>query len=174
MTPIVTGLMGLLFLTGTQSAWAAPDQNPLDQLPSYSVTITAYNAVPSQTDSSPFTTASGAYSNPDIVAARSQDLADELPFGTVVAIVPSATSSPECGYSVVGDDVGLRVIADTMNARMHNKVDILLAHQSAARTLGVCKGMQVVVVGHIDVSHMPKTQADLKALLGDTDVAIAK
>jgi hypothetical protein len=38
-------------------------------VPGYNVTLTAYNAVAAQTDDSPFETASGAYSNPEVIAA---------------------------------------------------------------------------------------------------------
>lgn len=167
--------MGLFVLTAPQVGWAAGVGTNLSapQPPSYQLTLTGYNAVVGQTDDDPLTTASGAYSNPDVVAARSVDLADELPFGTVVEITPAATSSPEGGYGLVQDQVGLRVIADSMNPKMHDKVDLLLRTGSAARTLGVCDGMLVTVVGHIDVAHMPKTQIELKQMLGTAELASA-
>ena len=40
-------------------------------LPGYPVTLTAYNAVPEQTDSTPFETASGAYSM--VAASKERD-----------------------------------------------------------------------------------------------------
>ena len=81
---LLTALMGFLLLSGAMSAMPAHASAPT--LPDYPVTVTAYNAVPEQTDSDPFTTASGAYSNPEVVAARSQDLADKLPFGTIIEL----------------------------------------------------------------------------------------
>ena len=145
-------------------------------LPSYQVSLTGYNAVPGQTDSDPFTTASGAYSNPDIVAARSRDLADKLPFGTVIAIYPNDTSSPGCGYPVVADYIGLRVVADSMNPRIHNTVDLLFSihdnialgnrTRNAANVLGICEDVRVEVVGHIDISEIPDTQEALVAMIG--------
>ena len=57
--------MGFFLFSGANLAF------PLSAAPSFTVTLTAYNAVPAQTDSDPFTTASGMYSNPDLVAARS-------------------------------------------------------------------------------------------------------
>lgn len=168
--------MGLFVLTSPQASWAAG--NAPAPLPSYEVNLTAYNAVEAQTDSNPLITASGAYSNPDIIAARSTDLADELPFGTVIAIEPSAaTSSPGCGYDVVKDEIGLRVVGDSMNPRIHNTVDVLLEHSKSARTLGVCKDVTVVVVGHINMnklSKLPKTQEQLQAMLDNGALAIAK
>lgn len=158
---------------------SASVQAPALVQPTYSVAMTGYNAVPGQTDDNPEITASGAYSDPDIVAARSQDLAEELPFGTVIQI-DAASSTPGCGYSAVGDDIGLRVIADTMNARMHNKIDILFNGYRTARTLGVCDRVQIRVVGMVDISHVPKTQNDLRVAVGylpkatDEKLAVSK
>ena len=184
MTGIVTtALMGLFVLSGgsgmNTDAWIKA-QNPEE--PAYktlSVAMTGYNAVPEQTDSDPYTTASGAYSDPDIVAARSVDLADELPFGTVIAISPASTT-PTCGLNVVGDMVGLRVIADSMHPRKRNQIDILLEvkpvgwKSNPAVTLGVCKNIQIQVVGHINISHMPHSQTELKAALAKAPLAVNK
>ena len=60
--------MGFLLLSS--GAAAMPARAAAPTLPSYTVTLTAYNAVPAQTDSNPLETASGAYSNPEVVAAR--------------------------------------------------------------------------------------------------------
>ena len=171
---LVTALMGLFVLSGGAMDASASTTAAISALPSYSVSITAYNAVPEQTDSDPTITASGAYSNPSIVAARSVDLASELPFGTVIDIEPSATSSNTCGYSVVQNQIGLRVIADSMNPKMHNKVDVLLKDHSAATTLGLCSNFVVHVVGHVDVQHMPKNQAELAQMLSSGAVAVAR
>lgn len=144
------------------------------------VTLTAYNAVPGQTDENPFETASGAYSNPEIVAARSQDFAKELPFGTIIELDGSTISSGEtCGFGVVAPLIGYRVIEDTMNARYTSRVDVLFDTKedyksadgdarNAAEVLGICKGVTVRVVGHVDINHLPKTQAELAMLVGKT------
>lgn len=159
-----------------QTGWTGQANSAAAGQPAYEVTLTGYNAVPAQTDSDPLTTASGAYSDPDVVAARSLDLADELPFGTVIAVEPSATSTYDCGLALVGARIGLRVIADSMNPRMHNKVDILFdtedtveqwgMQRNAAKALGFCRGAQIRVVGHIDVTRMPKNQIELSKMLG--------
>lgn len=155
-------------------------------LPTYEVNLTGYNAVPAQTDSDPYTTASGAYSNPRIVAARSVDLRDELPFGTVIAILPTDTSSPNCGFPVVADRVDLRVIADSMNPRIHNTVDILFGSRdsvevggrtiNAARALGICEDVKIEVMGKIDIADIPETQSELVAMLAgeSPELAFAK
>jgi 3D (Asp-Asp-Asp) domain-containing protein len=170
-TLITTALIGLFALSG--GGVQAFAQTTTAHNPTYTVSMTAYNAVPEQTDSSPETTASGAYSNPEIVAARSQDLADELPYGTVIQI-GAATSSPNCGLSLVGGDIGLRVVADSMHSRMQNKVDVLFAHKKTALELGICKDVQITVVGQVDIKHMPKTQAELQAQLAVVQKADAQ
>jgi 3D (Asp-Asp-Asp) domain-containing protein len=172
-------LMGLLFMTGVASA----DASTTPPLPTYAVAMTAYNAVASQTDGSPDITASGAFSDPNIMAARSEDLSDELPFGTVIAI-EAATSSPSCGYNKVGQLIGLRVIADAMNPKMKNKVDIMFPQkvttasgktENPAIVLGICKDVTIQVVGYVDPSNIPQTQGELATLLDQSSgLAVAK
>jgi 3D (Asp-Asp-Asp) domain-containing protein len=173
MTSVLTAaLIGLFALqgVGTASAQKAPVE-PIT--PSYTVAMTAYNAVPEQTDGDPHITASGAFSNPEVVAARSIDLADKLPFGTVIRVT-AATSTPGCGIDVVGDSVGYRVIADSMNARMKNKIDILFDQHKTARTFGVCNEVQIEVVGQVDIKQIPKSQAELQAQFATIENADAQ
>ena len=167
--------MGFLLLSGgatsnTAKAPVAP------VVPSHTVTLTAYNAVPEQTDSNPYETASGAYSNPEVVAARSQDLRDELPSGTIIEIDGPSTMQNTCGYNVVAPIIGYRVIADTMNARYTDRIDILFSTsanytltggkvRNAGTVLGICGGATVRVVGYVNIRHIPKTQAALAALV---------
>ena len=145
--------------------------------PSNSVKLTAYNAVPGQTDDNPFETASGAYSNPEIIAARSQDLADTLPFGTIIELDGSNVSEEgTCGFNNVAPLIGYRVVEDTMNARYTDRIDVLFGTDAnytmpdgkvvnAANVLGICKGVTYRVVGYVDINHLPKTQAALVALV---------
>ena len=140
------------------------------------VRVTGYNAVPEQTDSDPFTTASGAFSNPEVVAAVSRDIKSQLPFGTVVKLsAPEGATGTYCGWDLVEHLVGYRVIADTMNARHSERVDILFAEDAmvdvrvnggvkkmnAAKVLASCGGIEVEVVGKLDIKDMPDTQAEL-------------
>ena len=188
MTGIVTSaLMGFFAFSGVGTSTAATWANQAllaPTYPSYQVSMTAYNAVPEQTDGDPFTTASGAFSDPDIVAARSVDLADELPFGTVISITQSATSSVKCGLGLVEPLIGLRVVADSMHHRKHNQIDILFdpadtvkvngKRTNPARAFGVCTDVKIEVVGRIDMKHMPKNQVELKAALGQAPLASSK
>lgn len=174
MTPIISSaLVGLFLWTPMASSSIEAAVQP--ELPTYTVAMTAYNAVPGQTDEDPLTTASGLYSDPDIIAARSVDLADELPFGTVIEIT-AASSTPGCGLSLVDHQVGLRVIGDSMNARMRNKIDLLFDQHDTvkvggkwinpARALGICKSVQIRVVGKIDLKDVPKSQDALRVAMG--------
>jgi len=168
---ILGALVGFLLLSGGAHM---PEQPVV--LPTYTVTLTAYNAVPGQTDETPFETASGAYSNPEIVAARSQDLAAELPFGTIIELDGPAKAEDTCGFGVVASKIGYRVIEDTMNAKFTDRVDVLFdtradyatmdkGMKNAAQVLGICSGVTIRVVGHIDGNRLPKTQAELAALV---------
>jgi 3D (Asp-Asp-Asp) domain-containing protein len=152
-----------------------------------SVTLTSYNAVAAQTSSTPWITASGAHSNPKVVAARSRDLAKKLPFGTIIAVLGPASddNGPYCGYSSVQHLIGYRVIADTMAERMHSKIDIMLdatdtvpvngRDTNPSIALGACTGVQILVVGHVDPLHIPKTQAALAAVVTNSNhLAFAK
>ena len=175
--------MGFLLLSG--GAPMPANAQKADAGPGYAVTLTAYNAVPGQTDDTPFETASGAYSNPEIVAARSQDLGKELPFGTIIELDGSTVSSGgTCGFGVVERRIGYRVIADTMNARYTKRVDVLLdtkaefqttdkGMKNAAQILGICKDVTIRVVGHVDINRIPKTQAGLAALVNGSANALA-
>ncbi len=172
--------MGLFLLAGAAGALPASATAPQAFAPSYTVTLTGYNAVPGQTDDTPFVTASGAYTNPEIVAARSQDLRDEMPFGTIIAIQgPASNNNGGCSYDKVNGSIGYRVIADTMNARFKDRIDVLFAIKdryilpnggtmNAASLLGACPGTTVRVVGFVDISkpgNLPKSQAELAAYI---------
>ena len=174
-----TALIGLFALSGMGGHTAFATTTAIAPIepsyPSYTVAMTGYNAVAEQTDGDPHITASGAFSNPDIIAARSQDLAGELPFGTVIEVM-AASSSPNCGYGLVDQQVGLRVIGDSMHSRMRNKVDILFDMQDTVRAGGketnpaialcVCKRVQIRVVGKIDIKNIPSTQTGLRLAIG--------
>jgi len=165
--------------TAPKAKLAARDDNATQS--SYNVKMTAYNAVPGQTDSDPYTTASGAYSNPEVVAARSRDLAAKLPFGTVIAIERTAKDTPSCRYSKVEHLVGYRVIADSMNARIVNHVDVLMPTGRTVAVdgrmvnpgiaLGKCDQVTVRVVGKVDIKNIPKTQTELVRLIEGTELA---
>ena len=149
---------------------------------SFTAKLTAYNAVPGQTDNTPFTTAVGAYSNPEVIAARSRDLAAKLPYGTIIKIERAAWDTPNCRYSQVEDQIGYRVIADAMNPRITNTVDVLMnQHQKVwvdgrminpALAVGRCDAVSITIVGKVNVSDIPMTQAELASMVeGGSELA---
>ncbi len=184
-------LMGFLLLSGGTTMLSEAPKTPgfsgySVTLPGHEVTLTAYNAVPEQTDDDPLVTASGAYSNPEVIAARSRDLVDKLPFGTIIEIDGTDASKKNCGYDIVAPIIGYRVIADTMNARYTDRIDILFDTESnytladgrtknAGIVLGICSGVTIRVVGHVAIKNIPKTQIELaKIVKGDSNALALK
>jgi 3D (Asp-Asp-Asp) domain-containing protein len=168
--------MGFVLLSGAVTAEPARVAAPT--VPTLAVAMTGYNAVPEQTDDTPFETASGAYANPEVVAARSQDMRSELPFGTIIEVT-GATREESCGFTVARPYIGYRVIADTMNVRFTKRIDILFDTKDTYRhpdgsienignALGVCHDVSIRVVGKVPVGKMPTTQAELVKLVGKT------
>lgn len=148
-----------------------------------SVLMTSYNAVPEQTDGNPHVTASGASTNPEVIAAVSKDLRyGALPFGTVIAIERDAADSENCGFSKVEHLIGYRVIADAMHSRKTNQIDVLLDQTDAvvvrgkemnpSLALGMCSGVTVRVVGEINIRDIPSTQEELRKLVEGDKVAV--
>jgi 3D (Asp-Asp-Asp) domain-containing protein len=186
--PILPGLMAILLLSGTIVTPAEQAEvPPVPPVPTFEVAMTAYNAVPEQTDGDPFVTASGAYSNPEVVAARSRDLKDELPFGTIIEIDGPTDKQNSCGFDVVSPIMGYRVIADTMHQRFTKRIDVLFDTDAnyimrngttlnASKIFGICNGMTIRVVGKLDPAKMhklPKTQAELARLVSNGDASVA-
>lgn len=138
----------------------------------YSVRLTAYNAVPEQTDADPEITASGLRSNPEVIAARSRDLSGTMPFGTVISL--ESPGGVTCGYGTVERLVGYRVIADAMHERKKKQVDVLFDMKervlvggkptNPAVAMGVCDAI-VRVIGKLPLSEVPETQAELASLV---------
>ena len=87
-----------------------------------------------------------------------------FPFGTIIEIDGTNALKEDCGYNVVAPLVGYRVIADSMNVRYTDRIDILLhtkanyattdkGMKNAAQILGICKGVTIRVVGYVDIKY---------------------
>ena len=85
---------------------------------------------------------------------------------------------------MVAPIIGYRVIADTMNARYTDRIDILFSTESnyalangsvknAGIVLGICEGITVRVVGQVAIQRIPKTQAELAAIINGKSNALA-
>lgn len=198
----VATLMGFMFMPGnasaptpaviaspTAKAMALEGEEPSKRLATSRevaspllVSMTAYNALVGQTDGDPTITASGAFSNPEVVAARSRDLASELPFGTVIRIERTLKDTPSCRFSQVEPQIGYRVIADTMHSRWTHKIDVLLDEERTVSVdgrevnpgiaLGHCRNVTVTVVGKVDIARIPATQAELVKMFGKATLAL--
>lgn len=138
-----------------------------------SVKLTGYNAVPEQTDSNPDVTASGARSNSAVIAARSRDLAQSMPYGTIISL-ETPENDLSCGFKTVKHLIGYRVIADSMHERKKRQVDVMFDMADAvnvggkatnpAVAAGVCE-VTVNVVGKILVKDIPATQKELALMV---------
>lgn len=194
---LVTALVGFLVLPvsvtapipaeAAQTAFApVVEPSPYTKVAetAFTAKLTAYNAVPAQTDANPFVTASGAFSNPEVVAARSRDLSATLPFGTVIKIERTVADTPACNFSKVESQIGYRVVADAMNPRIVNTVDVLLDQNrkvevhgrtvNPALAVGRCDQVIVSVVGKLPISAIPDTQAELAAMVEGGTVELAQ
>ena len=134
-----------------------------------SIRLTGYNAVIEQTDSDPNTTASGAKSNPETIVARSRDMAETLPYGTIISL-EAPKDDKSCGFKEVEHLIGYRVVADTMHERKRRQMDIMFdmadvvslggKPKNPAVVVGICD-VTVRIVGKIAIKDIPKTQAEL-------------
>ena len=88
------------------------------------ITVTAYSAVPDETDDSPELTADLTDSRIGLLAV-SRDMLQYLSYGQIVILPP----------------YGMFRVSDTMNPRFKNRVDILHASKLAARNFGIHKNM---------------------------------
>jgi len=100
------------------SSKMAKVMEPVKSKTEYKVTATMYYAVPDQCDDSPLVTACGYKINPKKATqqkwiAVSRDLLKFFKYGDKVRL------------SNAGDKNGIYTIADTMNKRFKNKIDIL-------------------------------------------------
>lgn len=163
----ISGMPVLLSQTHVPVAIIDTDKNTLI------VKLTGYNALPEQTNGDPDTTASGVFSNPAVIAARSRDLAETLPYGTVISLeMPKNVRS--CGFKEVEHLIGYRVIADTMHMRKSQQIDVMFDENEVIRlggkdvnpavVVGVCD-VTVRIVGKITLKDIPDTQAELALLM---------
>lgn len=178
MTSIITiALTGFLIWSGAPTEASALKAEALKAVVMVtemsSVKLTGYNAVPEQTDNDPYTTASGAFSNPAVIVARSRDMAEALPYGTVISI-NNPKDDKSCGFDKIEHLVGYRVVADTTHVRKIRQIDVMFDDRdmvlmgakkiNPAIIAGVCD-VTVRVVGKIAIKDIPKTQAELAMLI---------
>ncbi|RIH90629.1 hypothetical protein Mgrana_03208 [Meiothermus granaticius NBRC 107808] len=101
---------------------------------SFTVTATAYTSLSSQTDGSPFITATGARTRLGIIAV-SRDLLGTLPYGSRVKL---QDLSGETRFNRLFSD-RVFVVEDTMHIRWRNKIDVWFPDNATAVRFGVRK-----------------------------------
>lgn len=116
----------LLTLLGTVEA------GPLAK--TFYVSVTSYNSLVGQTDSTPFITATGSRTRMGVVAA-SPDIIRQFGYGAKVRFI-SFGSSNNCKPRVIPKMIF--TIEDTTAARKVNQIDIWLPHRSQSITFGRC------------------------------------
>ena len=97
----------------------------------YQVRASAYSSTGSQTDSSPFITATGTRVRPGVIAVSRDLLRSGLPHGSRVRV----TAQRGCGVNVVGRTL---VVEDSMSPRWSRKVDLWFPSRGAAVQFGTC------------------------------------
>jgi 3D (Asp-Asp-Asp) domain-containing protein len=104
------------------------------------VIITAYTPSVWETDSTPLITASGKRISKDYVAV-SRDLLPKFPYGTKVKIFIPDKNLPGCGKEVMGENLIVRQVEDTMNMRYTKTIDLVFFSREKAIKFGKCKGI---------------------------------
>lgn len=103
----------------------------------FNVTATAYTSLSSQTDNSPYITATGARTRLGIIAV-SRDLLGPLPYGSRVKLQDLGSFDRSDGRrfnNLLADRVF--VVEDTMNMRWRNRIDVWLPDQGTVVRFGI-------------------------------------
>jgi 3D (Asp-Asp-Asp) domain-containing protein len=156
ITPIVLAFLALatlFFIPGGsfQEVFAHREyRTPIGPEAVIVLNATAYNSLESQTDSTPFITATGETTRPGLVAL-SRDLLEFIPYGSVVEILdirPHEGNPNGCGATMQtvrrletlpGLRSGQFQVEDTMHSRKENQIDVWLEHLEDAKNWGVCE-----------------------------------
>ena len=134
-----------------------------DATPSFTVRATGYNSHASQTDSTPFITATGAQTRFGIIAVSRDLLGGAMPYGSLVRIRDLGNYYNGRGagaYQGLLDSQGLFIVEDTMHARKTQQVDVWFEDYSSAVNWGV-RQVEVEVIRYGRTG--PILDADLAA-----------
>jgi 3D (Asp-Asp-Asp) domain-containing protein len=117
--------------------------------PSLTVRSTAYNSSPDQTDSSPWTTSTGARTRYGIIAL-SRDLLRRIPYGSRVRLEDGGSWAGGRGRGKYNSMLKntVFVVEDTMHARKTGMVDVWLPARDRAMQWGVRRlNLQILKMG---------------------------
>lgn len=117
--------------------------------PSFVLRATGYNSLESQTDDTPFITATGSRTRPGIVAISRDLLAGSIPYGSLVRL-KDLGGYHGGGYGKFQDKLdaqGLFVVEDTLHRRKTQQVDVWFESYYEALQWGIRK-VEVELVRH--------------------------
>lgn len=120
---------------GKRYATQGPDPNPR-----FVLRATGYNSLPSQTNSEPFITATGARTRWGIIAVSRDLLSRDIPYGSLVRIKDLGSYNNGRGYGQYQsmlDEQGLFVVEDTMNRRKTQQIDVWFPEYNQAINWGM-------------------------------------
>lgn len=137
-----------------QAALQGPVANPR-----FVLRATGYNSMESQTDSTPFTTATGTRTRFGVVAVSRDLLGMDLPYGSLVRIRDLGayhTGNGVGAFQRLLDEQQLFVVEDTMHARKSKQIDVWFERYDTAVNWGVRKvEVELVRYGHDGPELMP-------------------
>lgn len=141
---------------------AGPTANPR-----FVLRATGYNSLESQTDSTPFVTATGARTRFGVVAVSRDLLGDAFPYGSLVRIRDLGNYYTGRGvgkFQPMLDEQGLFIVEDTMHARKTNQVDVWFPEYGTAVSWGVRKiEVELVRYGRSGPEFLPVAASDFEA-----------
>jgi len=141
---------------------AGPEANPR-----FVLRATGYNSLESQTDSTPFITATGARTRFGIVAVSRDLLGSEFPYGSLVRIRDLGnyyTGRGAGAFQAMLDQQGLFIVEDTMHARKTNQIDVWFPAYGTAVNWGVRKiEVELVRYGRSGPELFPVAASDFEA-----------
>ncbi|HLV12905.1 MAG TPA: hypothetical protein VKY42_10680 [Trueperaceae bacterium] len=116
--------------------------------PRFVLRATGYNSLVSQTDSTPFITATGARTRFGVVAVSRDLLGGSIPYGSLVRLKDLGsyyTGRGAGAFQHLLDSQSLFIVEDTMHARKSQQIDVWFPEYSTAINWGVRK-VEVEVV----------------------------
>jgi len=106
----------------------------------FSLKATGYNSLESQTDSTPFVTATGAKTKFGVIAVSRDLLSDDIPYGSLVKIKDLGNYYNGRGagrFQDILDKQGYFIVEDTMHERKRQQIDVWFPKKSDAIRWGI-------------------------------------
>lgn len=162
VTPTAVVTTSTRVLPEFHAAFQGPEANPR-----YVLRATGYNSLESQTDSTPFITATGTRTRFGVVAVSRDLLGTDLPYGSLVRIRDLGafhTGNGVGAFQNMLDDQQIFVVEDTMHMRKSQQIDVWFQHYDTAVNWGVRKvEVELVRYGHHGPQLLPTRASDFDA-----------